>query len=46
MKQSVTLDTKDIKKILAEKFNVSENNVIKSQYTYTVIIDETNEAAE
>ena len=29
----------DIKKILAEKYNVSEKNVIKSQYSFTVIFD-------
>ena len=37
MKPAVVLDTNDIKKILAEKFGVSEENIVKSQYTYTVI---------
>ena len=37
MKEAVVIEPNDIKKILAEKFNVSESNVIKSQYSYTVI---------
>lgn len=43
MRESVTLDTKDIKEILAEKFRVPEKNIIKSQYTYTVILDDADE---
>lgn len=39
MKNAVVLDADDIKKILAEKFNVNEKDVIKSQYSYTVVID-------
>lgn len=41
MKPAVVLDTNDIKKILAEKFGVPEENIVKSQYTYTVITAET-----
>lgn len=41
MKPAIILDANDIKKILAEKFNVPESNVIKSQYSYTVIKEET-----
>ena len=37
MKNAIVLEPNDIKKILAEKFNVPENNVIKSQYSYTII---------
>jgi len=37
MKPAVVLDTNDIKKILVEKFGVPEENIVKSQYTYTVI---------
>ena len=46
MKKAVVLDSNDIKKILAEKFGVPETSVIKSQYSYTVVMDEekTNEA--
>ena len=39
MKNAVVLDAEDIKKILADKFEVSEKDVIKSQYSYTVVID-------
>ena len=39
MKNAIVLDPNDIKKILAEKFNVPESNVIKSQYSYTVVTE-------
>ena len=39
MKKAVVVEPNDIKKILAEHFHVSEDNIIKSQYTYTVILD-------
>lgn len=39
MKKGMILDNEDIKKIIAEKFGVPESNVIKSQYSYTVIIE-------
>ena len=39
MKQAIVIEPSDIKKILAEKYNVPESNVIKSQYSYTVILD-------
>lgn len=39
MKPAVVIDANDIKKILAEKFNVPEENVVKSQYSYTVITE-------
>ena len=37
MKEAIVIEPNDIKKILAEKFNVPESNIIKSQYSYTVI---------
>ena len=40
MKKAIVVDADDIKKILAEKFGVDEKNIIKSQYSYTVITDE------
>ena len=43
MKNAIVLDANDIKKILAEKYGVSEKNVIKSQYSFTVIKDEEEE---
>lgn len=42
MKQAIVLDANDIKKILAEKFGVPESNIIKSQYSYTVILEKSN----
>ena len=38
MKNAVVIDPADIKKILAEKYGVKESDVIKSQYSYTVIM--------
>lgn len=45
MKDALVVDANDIKAILAEKFNVPESNIIKSQYSYTVILnrDDKNE---
>lgn len=40
MKNAIVVDTGDIKKILAEKIGVTEDNVIKSQYSFTVILPE------
>lgn len=40
MRKAIVVDADDIKKILAEKFGVDEKNIIKSQYSYTVITDE------
>lgn len=40
MKKAIVLDSNDIKAILAEKFGVPESDVIKSQYSYTVILPE------
>lgn len=37
MDNAIVLNTDDIKKIIAEHFQVEEKNVIKSQYSYTVI---------
>lgn len=35
-KQAIFLDANDIRDMLAEKFNVPKENVIKSQYSYTI----------
>ena len=40
MKKAVVLDSNDIKAILAEKFGVPESDVIKSQYSFTVILSD------
>ena len=42
MKKSIYLDANDIKEILAEKFKVPETNIVKAQYSYTVILDNDN----
>ena len=39
MKKAVVLEQSDIKAIIAKHFNVSESDVIKSQYSYTVILE-------
>lgn len=47
MKQAVVVDASDVKKILAEYFHVPEENVIKSQYSFTVVLpDDKQEAKE
>lgn len=40
MKQAIVVDANDIKLILAEKFHVKPENVIKSQYSFTIVIDD------
>lgn len=39
MKKGIILDTEDVKKIIAKEFNVDVSQVLKSQYTYTVITE-------
>ena len=39
MKQAVVVDANEVREILAEKFQVPVENVIKSQYSYTVITE-------
>lgn len=46
MKQAIVIEQNDIKTLLAEKYNVPESNVIKSQYSYTVILNEENKNNE
>lgn len=43
MKQAIVIEPNDIKKMLAEKYDVPESNVIKSQYSYTVILEDKKE---
>ena len=40
MKNAVVIDANEIRQMLAEKFGVPVENVIKSQYSYTVILPE------
>ena len=40
MKKGIILEANDLKKIIAEHFNVDESKVIKSQYSWTVVTDD------
>lgn len=40
MKQAIVVDANDVKQILAQHFNVKPDNVIKSQYSYTIITEQ------
>ncbi len=40
MKKGIVVDANDIKKMLAEKYNVKESSIIKSQYSYTVVLED------
>ena len=44
MKQAVVVDANEVRKILAEKFGVPVESVIKSQYSYTVILPQKDTA--
>lgn len=39
MKRAIVLDANDVKKLIAEKYGVKEECVLKSQYSYTVVLD-------
>lgn len=40
MNNAIFLDANDVRKILAQKYGVPEKNVIKAQYSYTIILVE------
>lgn len=46
MKKGTVVDQNDIKRILAEYFGVSEENIIKAQYSYIVVSNEDDEAKD
>ena len=46
MKKGIVLDANDINKLLAEHFNVSEDKIIKSQYSYTVVLEEDEDSVK
>ena len=46
MKKGIILEANDLKKIIAEHFNVDESCVVKSQYTLTVVTGETDSKKE
>ena len=43
MKKGNVLDADDVKKIIAEKYGVGVDKIIKSQYSYIVITDDVAE---
>ena len=43
MKRAIVLDANDVKKLIAEKYGVKEDSVLKSQYSYTVVLDGSGE---
>lgn len=46
MKQAVVIDVNEVREILAEKFGVPVENVIKSQYSFTVILEKKEEKSK
>lgn len=46
MKKAIVLDTNDIKSIIAKHFGVDESSVIKSQYSWTIVTEETDSKKE
>ena len=40
MRTAVVIDANEVKRILAQHFDVPEANVIKSQYSYTIITEQ------
>lgn len=46
MKKAIVVEASDIKKLLAEKYNVPESNAIKTQYSYTVVLDDEAEDSD
>lgn len=43
MRQAIVYDADDIKQILAERHGVEPKDVIRNQYSYTVIVGEEDE---
>ena len=41
MKNAIVLDVNDVKKIIAKEFGVTENDIIKSQYSFVVTLPDT-----
>ena len=40
MKKGIILEANDLKKIIADHFNVDESKVSKSQYSWAVVTDD------
>lgn len=41
--KAIFLKREDIRKIIAEKYNVPEENIVQSQYSYTVTLEDMEE---
>lgn len=46
MRPAVVIDANEVREILAEKFGVPVENVIKSQYSFTVILEKKEEESK
>ena len=46
MRKAIVVDVNDVKKILAKEFNVPESNIIKAQYSFTIITETDEESDE
>ena len=46
MKNAIVVDANDVKEILAKHFGVKSENVIKSQYSYTIITESEEQKKE
>ena len=46
MKNAKVVEPNDIKQILSEYFHVKPENVIKSQYSYTVVLEDKPDSTE
>lgn len=46
MRNAIVLDANDIKKILAERYGVDEKDIIKSQYSFTIMVPEDDEKTD
>lgn len=48
MKRAVVLESKDIRKILADYYKVPEKNIVQNKYSYTIITEseETNNESD
>ncbi len=42
MRKAIVLDSDDIKALIAEKYGVEIKDIIKSQYSYTVMLHDEN----
>ena len=40
VKKAIVADANDVKTILAQHFGVPETSVIKSQYSYTIVLED------